>query len=237
MHAKGTSQRLKQSVDCKASFSCISLISLGLKPLLECQFRDFSFSVVLLYFELWVYAGKKISSGSLRNIFFLFLNLIYESGFAIVISQLQRALQSELLLSAGSPSFGFMLCAGNSAHLQGVGPGGQTSPSVSRPHGACIRRPWQPQWVATHRTGFLWTQGATHRGNYTSPRCRGEGYPAVRSPRAEQCGQPAAGHPDSTASSCSPVGAVPLPWQQRWALGSCLRQRFFHWGWVQMAVL
>lgn len=62
---------------------------------------------------------------------FRFFNLLCEHGFAIVISWLQRALQSELLFSAGSPSYLISRCAQETGFLQGISPGGQTYLLVS----------------------------------------------------------------------------------------------------------
>lgn len=99
-------------------------------------------SCLLLYCAFDIdFMPERYSTGGLESItpfFFFFLlfssNLLYERGFTIVISQLQRALRSELLFSAGSPSYSVSRCAQETGFLQGISPGGQTYFLVSWPN-------------------------------------------------------------------------------------------------------
>lgn len=84
-------------------------------------------SIVSLCWKGARLAGWRTSS----TFFFFFKNLLYEHGFAIVIFQLQRALQSELLFSTGSPSYLVSCCAQETGFLRGISPGGQTYLLVS----------------------------------------------------------------------------------------------------------
>jgi len=68
---------------------------------------EFSYFLLLYCAFSSEFMLERCSAGSLditSLVLFCYFNLLQEHAFAIVISQLQRALQSELLFSVGSPS-------------------------------------------------------------------------------------------------------------------------------------
>lgn len=156
-----------------------------------------------------MFAGKVLSWQLGEHYLLFFLNLPYEHGFAIVISQPQRALQSNPLCSTGSPSYLASCCAGNKVPLGNY----PWRPNIP------LGLPGPGSSVICHTQNLLslnslsYSQGKLNLSQMVGRGLQGDGdllWPG-RAGRQHQNIQ-------STACWCRVVSAAPLPWQGGQAL-------------------